>query len=105
MLLQRVSYLILCIIFQAPRRNKIKTKEAFEKLVQDTVVSEDSISDEDNVNSASTSSDENMMYRIVEDILDVEELASVRQNMNIESLRSIAYELMISFSQVTSARR
>jgi hypothetical protein len=66
--------------FQALRRNKNKTKEAFEKLVQDTVVSEEPIADEINLDSPSTSSDENMMYRIVEDILDEEEeLALVKQ--------------------------
>jgi purine nucleoside phosphorylase len=71
--------------FQALRRNKNKTKEAYEKLVQDTVVPEESIAEEINLDSPSTSSDDNMMYRIVEDMLDKEEeLASVKQNGNIK---------------------
>jgi hypothetical protein len=90
--------------FQALRRNKNKTKEAYEKLVQDTVVSEEPIAEEINLDSPSTSSDDNMMYRIVEDMLDKEEeLASVKQNGNIQW--SIANEIMISFSQASSARR
>lgn len=73
-----VSLNNLILYFQPMRRSKAKTKEAFEKLVQDAVEAEP-ISVDFYLNSPSTSSTE--MYSIVDEILDEqEELASVRQN-------------------------